>query len=33
VGSTDPELKSQVQGFIGQQVTHGSEHLPLTVEG
>ncbi|MEO5876036.1 MAG: metal-dependent hydrolase [Streptosporangiaceae bacterium] len=23
---TDPELKSQVAGFIGQEVTHGREH-------
>ncbi|MGL4304594.1 MAG: metal-dependent hydrolase [Mycobacteriaceae bacterium] len=23
---TDPELKSQVSGFIGQEVTHGREH-------
>lgn len=26
---TDPELKSQVQGFIGQEVTHGREHRAL----
>lgn len=26
---TDPELKSQVQGFIGQEVTHGREHRVL----
>lgn len=26
---TDSELKSQVQGFIGQEVTHGREHRAL----
>ncbi|MEV0063262.1 metal-dependent hydrolase [Nocardia sp. NPDC050718] len=26
---TDPELKSRVQGFIGQEVTHGREHRAL----
>lgn len=26
---TDPELKSQVKGFIGQEVTHGREHSAL----
>jgi predicted metal-dependent hydrolase len=26
---TDPELKSRVQGFIGQEVTHGREHRTL----
>ncbi len=26
---TDPELKSQIQGFIGQEVTHGREHRAL----
>ncbi|MFD4444546.1 metal-dependent hydrolase [Nocardia sp. NPDC058519] len=26
---TDPELESQVQGFIGQEVTHGREHRAL----
>jgi predicted metal-dependent hydrolase len=26
---TDPELKSRVQGFIGQEVTHGREHRVL----
>lgn len=26
---TDPELKSQVRGFIGQEVTHGREHRAL----
>ncbi|MCB9440494.1 MAG: metal-dependent hydrolase [Mycolicibacterium sp.] len=26
---TDPELKAQVQGFIGQEVTHGREHRAL----
>ena len=26
---TDPELKSQVQGFIGQEITHGREHRAL----
>jgi hypothetical protein len=26
---TDPELKSQVAGFIGQEVTHGREHREL----
>ena len=26
---TDPELKKQVQGFIGQEVTHGREHRAL----
>ena len=26
---TDPELKSQVAGFIGQEVTHGREHRAL----
>ncbi|MHC9296111.1 metal-dependent hydrolase [Mycobacterium sp. LTG2003] len=26
---TDPQLKSQVQGFIGQEVTHGREHRAL----
>ncbi|MEU4318135.1 metal-dependent hydrolase [Nocardia fluminea] len=26
---TDQELKSQVQGFIGQEVTHGREHRAL----
>lgn len=25
----DPELKSRVQGFIGQEVTHGREHRAL----
>ncbi len=28
-GVTDPELKSRVQGFIGQEVTHGREHRAL----
>ena len=26
---TDPELQSRVQGFIGQEVTHGREHRAL----
>lgn len=26
---TDPELRSRVQGFIGQEVTHGREHRAL----
>ena len=26
---TDPELSSRVQGFIGQEVTHGREHRAL----
>ena len=26
---TDPELRSRVQGFIGQEVTHGREHHAL----
>jgi uncharacterized protein len=26
---TDPELKQQVSGFIGQEVTHGREHREL----
>jgi len=26
---TDPELKSRVQGFIGQEITHGREHRLL----
>ena len=26
---TDPELKRQVAGFIGQEVTHGREHREL----
>lgn len=26
---TDPELKRQVRGFIGQEVTHGREHRDL----
>lgn len=26
---TDPELKARVQGFIGQEVTHGREHRAL----
>jgi hypothetical protein len=26
---TDPELKTQVAGFIGQEVTHGREHRAL----
>ncbi|EWC62272.1 hypothetical protein UO65_2451 [Actinokineospora spheciospongiae] len=26
---TDPELKAQVAGFIGQEVTHGREHRAL----
>ena len=26
---TDPELKEQVAGFIGQEVTHGREHRAL----
>jgi predicted metal-dependent hydrolase len=26
---TDPELKSRVQGFIGQEITHGREHRVL----
>jgi uncharacterized protein len=26
---TDPELKSQVAGFVGQEVTHGREHRAL----
>ncbi|MEV4206560.1 metal-dependent hydrolase [Nocardia salmonicida] len=26
---TDSELKSQIQGFIGQEVTHGREHRAL----
>jgi uncharacterized protein len=26
---TDPELKTQVAGFIGQEVTHGREHQAL----
>jgi hypothetical protein len=26
---TDPELRSQVRGFIGQEVTHGREHRGL----
>ncbi len=26
---TDPELKDQVKGFIGQEVTHGREHRAL----
>lgn len=26
---TDPELKQQVRGFIGQEVTHGREHREL----
>lgn len=26
---TDPELKKQVRGFIGQEVTHGREHRAL----
>ncbi|MBJ8344724.1 metal-dependent hydrolase [Antrihabitans sp. YC2-6] len=26
---TDPELKPQVKGFIGQEVTHGREHRAL----
>ena len=26
---TDPELKQQVAGFIGQEVTHGREHRAL----
>src|SRR5206468_11517936 len=26
---TDPELKKQVAGFIGQEVTHGREHRAL----
>lgn len=26
---TDPELKSQVAGFVGQEVTHGREHRSL----
>ena len=26
---TDPELKSRVQGFIGQEVSHGREHRAL----
>ncbi|KAA0021033.1 metal-dependent hydrolase [Antrihabitans cavernicola] len=26
---SDPELKSRVQGFIGQEVTHGREHRAL----
>ena len=26
---TDPELKRQVAGFIGQEVTHGREHRAL----
>jgi predicted metal-dependent hydrolase len=26
---TDPELKAQVAGFIGQEVTHGREHREL----
>ncbi|MCV7192264.1 metal-dependent hydrolase [Mycolicibacterium brumae] len=26
---TDPELKAQVRGFIGQEVTHGREHRAL----
>ncbi|HEU4360215.1 MAG TPA: metal-dependent hydrolase [Mycobacterium sp.] len=26
---TDPELKSRVQGFIGQEITHGREHRAL----
>src|ERR1044072_8524199 len=26
---TDPELKKQVAGFIGQEVTHGREHREL----
>lgn len=26
---TDPELKKQVSGFIGQEVTHGREHRAL----
>lgn len=26
---TDPELKSHIQGFIGQEVTHGREHRAL----
>jgi predicted metal-dependent hydrolase len=26
---TDPELKSRVRGFIGQEVTHGREHREL----
>jgi predicted metal-dependent hydrolase len=26
---TDPELKTQVAGFIGQEVTHGREHREL----
>jgi uncharacterized protein len=26
---TDPKLKSRVQGFIGQEVTHGREHRAL----
>jgi predicted metal-dependent hydrolase len=26
---TDPELQSRVQGFIGQEITHGREHRAL----
>ncbi|WP_203337362.1 metal-dependent hydrolase [Nocardioides limicola] len=26
---TDPELQAQVRGFIGQEVTHGREHVEL----
>ncbi len=26
---TDPELKEQVRGFVGQEVTHGREHREL----
>lgn len=26
---TDPELKKQVAGFIGQEMTHGREHREL----
>jgi predicted metal-dependent hydrolase len=26
---TDPELKSQVAGFVGQEITHGREHRAL----
>ena len=28
---TDPELKQQVAGFIGQEVTHGREHRELNL--
>ena len=28
---TDPELKRQVAGFIGQESVHGREHLPGTL--